>query len=290
MHKLQELKAKGAEIISGDFTDSAVLSKAFKGCHAVFSFVPPGFDADDMEVLRDNTAEAIAQAVVKSKISHVLNLSSLGANLPSGTGPIKTLHRQEEKLNTIPHLNVLHFRPGFFMENFYWFLPGIKNSGMIATCLKTDLPLPMVATRDIASKIAEFLEELKFTGSTVFEFVGPKDITMADATKIIGKAIGKHDLKYKHLSYEEAETEMIESGIKHQMAKLTVDMDKAFNERKIKPTQEITANHRGRRLWKNFPKLFHKFINPRKKQLKDFFKSSSLRLAKPEAWKYNQIT
>ena len=56
-HKLQELKSKGAEIISGDFTDHALLSKAFRGCHAIFSFIPPAYTADDFEVF-----QSLAQA------------------------------------------------------------------------------------------------------------------------------------------------------------------------------------------------------------------------------------
>ncbi|MGE5195729.1 MAG: NAD(P)H-binding protein, partial [Anaerolineae bacterium] len=114
-HRLQELKSKGAEILSGDFTDSILLSQAFKGCHAVFSFIPPGYDANDFEVFRDETGKAIAQAIVKAKISHVLNLSSIGAHLSSGTGPIKELHLHEERLNLIQNVNVLHFRPSYFM-------------------------------------------------------------------------------------------------------------------------------------------------------------------------------
>src|SRR5580692_1490624 len=60
--KLQALKIQGAEIIAGDCTDFALLSKAFKGCHAVFSFIPPGYDTADMDVFRDNSGEAIVQA------------------------------------------------------------------------------------------------------------------------------------------------------------------------------------------------------------------------------------
>src|SRR5580658_4904117 len=66
-HKLQVLKNQGAEIVSGDCTDSAFLAKAFKGCHAIFSFLPPGYEATDMDVFRDNIGEAIAQAIVKAK-------------------------------------------------------------------------------------------------------------------------------------------------------------------------------------------------------------------------------
>lgn len=264
-HKLQMLKNKGAEILSGDFTDSALLLKAFKGCHAVFSFLPPGYDVNDMEVFRDNIGESIAQAIAKAKISHVINLSSIGANLSSGTGPIKALHRQEERLNSISNLNVLHFRPDFFMENLMGFLPGIKSPGIIAAALKSDLPIPMVATRDIALKIAEFLGVLKFTGSSVFEFVGPKEITMLEATKEIGKAVGKVDLKYVQLSHDDAEKAMIASGMKHQVAKLMVDMQKAFNEGLIKPTQQMTAEHKGKTTIEEFAKVFSQLYRSTKK-------------------------
>ncbi len=68
-HKLQELKAKGAEVIVSDLTDTKALTKAFKGCKAVFSLLPPAYDATDMEVFRDTAGEAIAVAVVKAKVS-----------------------------------------------------------------------------------------------------------------------------------------------------------------------------------------------------------------------------
>lgn len=263
-HKLQALKSKGAEIYSGDFTDIAVLSKTFKGCDAIFSLIPYGFNADDMEVFRDRISEAFMQALAKAKITHVLNLSSLGANLPSGAGLIKELHLHEERLNSMD-LNVLHFRAGFFMENFIQMMPKIKNLGMISTSIKADLPIPMVATRDIALKMAEWLDGLKFKGSSVFEFVGPRDITMEEAAKTIGKAIGKADLKYKQLSYEEAEKEMVASGMKHQLAKLFVEMHRAINEGKILPTQELTADHKGKTTIEAFSKIFAQIYNSAKK-------------------------
>jgi uncharacterized protein YbjT (DUF2867 family) len=264
-HKLQELKAKGAEIFSGDFTDTRLLTKAFQGCHAIFSFIPPGYTADDMEVLRDKTAEATIQAIAKAKVSHILNLSALGAHLSSNTGPIKELHRQEERLSLIPNLNVLHFRPSFFMENLFWTFPSIKSSGNISMSLKGDLPIPMIATQDIALKAAELLDALKFTGSTVFEFVGPKEITMIEATKIIGKAIGKSDLKYVQLSYEQDEKRIIDSGMKHQLAKLMEEMWRAFNEGKIVPTQKLTADHRGKTTLEEFSKEIAQIYRSTKK-------------------------
>ncbi len=264
-HKLHELKERGAQVFSGDCTNHDFLCKAFKGCQAVFSFLPPGYDASDFEVFRDRTGEAIAQAVVKERISHVLNLSSLGANLPSGTGPIKELHLQEQRLNSIPNLNVVHFRPTYFMENLLGFIPSIKSSGTITAAIKANLPINMVATHDIGLKIAELLNALKFTGSTIFEFVGPHAITMPEATKLIGKAIGKPDLKYVHHSLQQVEEELIASGMKHQVAKLVVEMQKAFNDGKIVSTQELTAEHKGKTSLEEFCKVFSQNYRSAKK-------------------------
>jgi uncharacterized protein YbjT (DUF2867 family) len=264
-HKLQELKANGAEIFSGDLTDIEFLAKAFSGCQAIFSLIPPGLEEDDMEVFRERSAEAIDQAIAKAKITHVINLSSIGANISAPTGPIKELHRHEERLDSLPNLNVLHVRPGFFMENFSMLLPGIKKTGSLAMSIKKDLPLPMVATRDIAHKIAELLIAQKFTGSSVFELAGPREVTMAEAAQILGKAMAKPDMKYVQLSYEQAEKAMIEGGLKHQVAKLLVEMHKAFNEGKIAPTQKLTTEHRGKTTLEEYCKELVLAFRPGKK-------------------------
>lgn len=252
--KLQSLKAKGAETHHGDLTDENFMAKVFKGCNAVFSFIPPGYDADDMEVFRDRTAEAIVQGIAKAKVPYVVNLSAIGADNPSNTGPIHELHLQEERLNCLPNLNVLHFRAAVFMENLLAYLPSASSTGKVASSLRANAPLPLVATSDIAQKCAEILNTLEFTGSTVFEFVGPKEITMNDAAKVIGKALGKPNLSYTQISYQQEEQQMVSSGMKHQVAKLFVDMYKAINEGIIAPTQKLTAENKGKTTLEEFCK------------------------------------
>lgn len=263
--KLQDLKAKGAETFSGDFTDSALLSRVFKGCNAIFSFTPPAMEADDIEVYRDRAGEAIAHAVAKANVTHVLNLSSMGASEPIGTGLIKELHRQEERLNAISNLHLLHFRPNYFMENLLQSLPAVRSSGAIVSALHANHAIPMVATHDIALKIADFMSSLKFSGTSIFEFVGPQAITMTEATKVIGKAIGKPDLKYAQHTYAQVEKELIASGMRHQLAKLMVEMQRAFNEEKVAPTQQLTADHKGKTTIEEFAKVFAQLYRSAKK-------------------------
>ncbi len=254
--KLQRLKEKGAEVFSSPFNDAASLVKVFKGCHAIFSFLPPAFGVEDYEAYQDKVGEAIAKAVIVANVQHVVNLSSLGAGMPHGTGPIKGLHRQERRLNEIPNVHLFHLRPGYFMENFFWSIPSIKSTGIIGSLIKSDLPIPMVATHDVGLKCAEVLDGLKFTGQTIFEFLGPREVTMNEAAKILGNAIKKPDLKYVQLSPTDSEKALLASGMKPKTVQLMLEMHQAINEKKLAPTHPITEAHRGKTTCEEFSKTF----------------------------------
>lgn len=255
-NKLQMSKEKGAEIINSSFDDVSALTEAFKGCNAIFSFIPPGYNADDLGAFQDKIGEAIKQALMKSKVQHILNLSSIGANLSDGTGPIKGLHRHEKRLNSLPNINILHLRPAYFMENFLWDIPSIKNTGILGSPINSDLPIPMIATRDIGLKAADLLIFLHFTGHTVVELVGPREVTMKTAAAVLGKAIGKSDLKYLQLPYSEAEKKMLTAGMKPDLVKQMIEMYKAFNEGNIELTQQMKPDQRGKTTLEDFSKIF----------------------------------
>jgi uncharacterized protein YbjT (DUF2867 family) len=263
--KLKDLKTKGAHIFAGDTTDASLLTDIFTGCDAVFSFLPPGYSESDMIVFREKTGDAIVHAIKHANISHVVNLSSIGANLASGTGPIKELHHQEERLNCLDKVNILHFRPAFFMENLIMMIPSIKHTGMMVGALRSDLAIPMVSTTDIAEKLTGFFDTLKFKGISTFEFGGPEDISMAQAAKILGTAIGHPHLHYTQIPYREAEKNIVESGVKHQLAHALVEMYKSFNEGLIVPTKRLTAEHRGKTNLQTFSKFFTQIYNSMKK-------------------------
>jgi len=81
---------------------------------------------------------------------HVVFLSSVGADQPSGTGVIESLYAQEDRLRRSPGTDVLVLRPGSFFENFYGALGLIKHQGINGDSVAPEIALPMIATRDIA--------------------------------------------------------------------------------------------------------------------------------------------
>lgn len=239
--RLQSLVEQGAEPFVGSLDDPAAMIKALSGAKAVYVMIPPNLAATDNRAYQNAVGEALAEAIASARVGHVVNLSSVGGHLTGKTGPIAGLHDQEERLNALKGVHLLHLRPGFFMENFYWSVELIEKMGINGGALRADLPIAMIATRDIAAVAAQRLAALDFSGTSVLELLGPKDVTMAEATQALGRAIGKPELNYVQFPYEEAEQAMLGMGVSASVAKGFVEMYRSFNEGVIRPTDKRSA-------------------------------------------------
>src|ERR1700757_3877250 len=124
--RLQRFVRKGAEAFRVELSDAAALTQAFRGARAAYLLLPPIASREDQE----RESDAIAKAVTESGLHYAVYLSSYGAHVPKGTGPVTGLHSSEQKLNAISGLNVLHLRPGYFMENNLAAIDTIRGMGM----------------------------------------------------------------------------------------------------------------------------------------------------------------
>jgi uncharacterized protein YbjT (DUF2867 family) len=233
--KLAELKKAGAEVFTGDTNDAAFLTKGFRGADAVYTLLPTDPRAPDFRAEQDRQGEAIVNAIRESGVQYVVALSSAGADLSEGNGLIAGLHAQEERLKQLQGVNVLLLRPVSFFENFYGSLPLIKQEGINGDSVAADLAIPMVATRDIADAAAKALKARDWKGVVVRELLGSRDLSYAEATRIIGEKIGKPDLQYARFSYDDQANALVQPGFSESFARLYVDMTRAFNDGTIKP-------------------------------------------------------
>ena len=233
----------GAEVMAGDASDAAYLAKAFTGADAAFTLLPPDLTAPDYRALQDRHGEAIAKAVRDSGVPYVVLLSSVGADVPSGTGPIAGLHAQESRLKALRGANVLALRPGFFFENFYGSLPVIKHQGVMADSVKGDVALPMIATRDVAAAAAAALQARDFKGFEVRELLGPRDVTHDEAAHIIGARIGRPDLRYVQLPEADMIGALVGAGLSQSIASMVVEMSRAFNDGTVRSVEGRKASN-----------------------------------------------
>ncbi len=216
--------------------------------------MPPDPQSPDLRKKWDQEGEAIVKAIRASGVRHVVFLSSIGADMPEGTGPIAGLHAQEERLRELRDVNVLMLRPASFFENFHAVLGLIKHQGINGGAVAPDLQIPMIATRDIAEVAVRALKARDWTGVVVRELLGPRDLTHGEATRIIGAHIGKPHLKYVQFPYADFASSLVQMGISQNVAGLYAEMARAFNEGKIKSRE-------GRRPENTTPTKFEDFAN-----------------------------
>ncbi len=144
--------------------------------------------------------------------------------------------------NAIPGLNVVHVRASYFMENHLGSIGVIKAAGVNGGTMKGDRPFSMTASRDIGAVVAEILAEGAFSGRSVRYVLGPKDYSMAEATAILGAAIGRPDLKYVEFPEADARQGMIGAGLSPSVADEFLEMNRAFNNGLIKSEPRSATN------------------------------------------------
>jgi uncharacterized protein YbjT (DUF2867 family) len=247
--RLQRFVRKGAEAFSADVSDAAALTKAFNGARAAYLMLPPITSREDQE----RESDAIAKAAKESDLCYAVHLSSYGAHVPEGTGPVTGLYSSEQKLNAISGLNVLHLRAAYFMENNLAAIGMIRGMGMFGHALLPDLKLPMIATRDIGAYAAQRLVDLDFSGKQTRELLGERDLSMVEATAVIGRGIGKPDLRYKQFPYDQMQQALTQTGFSPRKAAVYIEMFKAINAGVLAPLEPRSPEN-------STPTSFEKFV------------------------------
>lgn len=227
--RLQGFVQRGAEAAVADATDRDALTKAFTGARAVYVMVPPNNTAPDFSAYQDQVSGATAAAIEKAGVEYAVLLSSVGADKPSGTGPVAGLHQFERKLAGVSRLNALYLRAGYFMVNLLPQINVIKAMGAMAGPLRSNLAVPMIVPRDIGAYAAEALLKLNFTGRHALELLGQRDVTYDEAAEVIGTAIGKPNLSYSRLPPSQLKPVLVQMGMSPNMADLMLEMSEAMN-------------------------------------------------------------
>jgi uncharacterized protein YbjT (DUF2867 family) len=238
--RLRELEKAGAEPAVGSVEDADFLGRAYAGAGTVFTLIPPHYTAADWRRWQNRVADAMVAALERARVGRVVNLSSVGAQLPAGTGPIAGLHDAEQRLDRL-QADVLHLRPAYFMENHLHAIAVIRDQGVNGSAVRADVEVPMIATRDIAAHAAGVIASWSHRGKGVHELLGPRDYDMAAATRILGQAIGRPDLRYVQFPEGGVRQALVAMGMSASVAEAMVEMNRAFNQGLVRPTAPRTA-------------------------------------------------
>lgn len=241
--KLAPFVSQGADAFVANALDAQALGQAFAGAEAVYALIPPNLTSDEYRRYQGQVTNAIATAIEAAGVQHAVTLSSFGADKPDRTGPIVGLHAMETRLNQIEGLNVLHLRAWYFMENTLPQVGVIQSFGMMAGPVDAELPLPMIAAKDIGAAAAEALLKLDFKGKQTQELQGQRNLNYNEAAKIIGEGIGKPGLAYVRLPEDQVIQALSSMGMSKNVASLIVEMANAINSGYVKALEPRSAKN-----------------------------------------------
>jgi len=250
--KLTTLTKQGAKAVTGDVLNARDLTAAFRGSDIIYAMVPPQYGAPDPVAYYDQVAASLGTAIAESGVRRVVLLSSLGGELPSGTGIVVGLNHAEERLKALPGLDLLILRPGYFYENFFGSMQMIQGMGVNGGATKADVPMVMISAGDIGDLAARAMLAGDFSGTSVRELFGPRDLTMSQATRILGEKIGKPDLAYQQFPNEGVIAGLKQAGFSEGVAKSFVGMSEAFNAGRVRASQPRTPANTGKTTFEEF--------------------------------------
>lgn len=261
--RLQPLVAAGAEAFSGSVEDAQSISIAFSGALAVYCLLPLRYDVADLRAYQRSVGDALAAAIHETGVQHVVFLSCIGAQQEDGSGVrglLRGLREQEDRFAKLRDVNLLILRAGWLMENLLTHIKSIRQSGIVRTPLRGDLPIPMIAARDVGRYVGEQLAAREFEGLSIQELLGPRDVTLEEATELLGASISKK-LKYVQLSFAEFEELGESTGMSGSAVRALSEMYRAWNEGRIVPETGRTAEFTGSTSIEEFATRFAELYN-----------------------------
>jgi uncharacterized protein YbjT (DUF2867 family) len=225
-----DIEGLGAKPAIGSVLDSSFLTQAFTGADAAYLMIPPDFTVSNWLGYQKEVAESFVNAIKQSKVKNFVQLSSIGAHMGEGAGPIDGLAYLEKRLDSLDGINVVKLRPSYFYTNFYTMVDMIKHAGILGSNMGDgNRQLVLTHPNDIADAAAKHLLALDFKGQNI-EYVSSDVRSFSEIVKALGENIGKPELPWIPFSDEDTLQGMLQAGLPEVFAKSYVQMGKSIRE------------------------------------------------------------
>jgi uncharacterized protein YbjT (DUF2867 family) len=227
---LDGLAERGAEVVRGDALNVEDMRALFRDADAAFVVLPDNVDDPDFVANRSRMSQAITAALRDTGVSHVVALTVVGADREGAPGPPAGLHDHELRLSELRDTSLLVLRPAAYMDYLLASLPLIRSQQLNGSAVDGDVVYPMVATQDVAREAAERLARRDWNGHQSKLLLGPEDVSMRQATSLIGSLLGLPDLPYVEFPPAQMKDGLVAAGMSEEAARLLVDMQLGIND------------------------------------------------------------
>jgi uncharacterized protein YbjT (DUF2867 family) len=194
----------------------------------LFWLTPPKLDAPSLRDWYYQTARIGARAVQVNRIQRVVNISSVGAGAGKNLGTITFAGTVESIFNQTGS-NVLHLRPGYFMENFLGQIQFIQQDNTVYFHYASDHDIPWISTDDIGDEAARYLLDDRWAGQWTRNLMGPENLTLSEITAILSRVLNR-SIDYVRVTIESIQQQLALCGATPDVQKELGDLFRALGD------------------------------------------------------------
>ena len=224
--RAKEIEKLGAKALILDLTNGEQLKKAFQQVDVVYTMIPPIWKTNNWRQSQNEIAQQYIKALQGSSVKHIVNLSSIGADVGNGVGPVDGVHDFEQLLNKLEGVQVKHLRPSYFYNNLLAQIGLIKQAGFLGANFGDGEKVFLVHPKDIAAAALEELLNLTFTGKSV-RYVISDERSGQEIADVLGNAIDKK-LNWVVFSDEQQKAGLLQAGLSETHSQAYTDMGNAL--------------------------------------------------------------
>lgn len=189
VERAEPLARKRAEVVSLDLFDVEKLTAAFAGASGAFLLLPTPPPEVDFLATNDRLITVMVDAVKRAKVPSLVVLSSIGAQHPTGTGPIVSLHHAEKAFSGLAK-SVTFVRAASPLELWAPLLLDALDTGKLPVFGQPHLSYAQVGAHDVGDACAQALEE-HVAGTRFIEVAGTQNWSPEDVAAVLTSLLGQ---------------------------------------------------------------------------------------------------
>ncbi|MBD2247385.1 NAD(P)H-binding protein [Nostoc sp. FACHB-888] len=226
--KLADFVTQGAIIQQVSSDDAQRLIEITQQADALFWLTPPKLDVSNLSDWYLQTAKAGANAVSANGIARVVNISSIGAGAKPNLGTVSLSGNVESIFNQTA-ANVVHLRPGYFMENFLVQIETLQSDPTVRFSYPSDHDIPWISTDDIGDVAAHYLLNQRWAGQWTRNLMGPENLTLLETSAILSRVLG-YSIEYTQVSIESLQQQFAAMGATAEVQREMGDLFRALGD------------------------------------------------------------
>ena len=205
----------GTEVAVADIFHADSVVEICHNADTMFILTPENPFSNDVIGDGRMMIENYLHAAQENKVSRIIALSSMGAQLPAGTGNL-VISYLLEKAFTGYSGDVTCIRPNYYFSNWDMYLDTAKTEGILPTFFPSDLSLQMISPVDVAHYIADVM--INGNENSVVELSGPVDYSSNDVAEVFSKYLGR-EVTSIEIPVEQCEASLLKAGFTPDGAK-----------------------------------------------------------------------